>query len=61
MSCYNNKICNSFYSSEVFLRFCKTDSSDGKTFFLLIKTTLVSHSFKLENIREQCYDGATSL
>jgi len=27
----------------------------------VIKTTLVSHGLKLENLRGQCYDGAASM
>lgn len=49
-----------FYSSEVFLRFYKTDSPHRKTLSLLIKTTLAFRGFKLENIMEQCYDSAGS-
>lgn len=46
---------------EVFLGFYKTESTDGKTLSMLIKSTLISHGLKLENLRGQCYDGAASM
>ncbi|CAI6376471.1 unnamed protein product [Macrosiphum euphorbiae] len=47
--------------AEVFLGFYKTETTDGETLSMLIKSTLVSHGLKLENIRGQCYDGASSM
>lgn len=34
---------------------------DGNILSELIKTTLVSHGLKLENVKDQCYDGAASM
>ncbi|KAL4148362.1 hypothetical protein QTP88_002626 [Uroleucon formosanum] len=47
--------------AEVFLGFYKTETTDGETLSMLIKSTLVSHGLKIENIRGQCYDGAASM
>ncbi|XP_026821283.1 zinc finger MYM-type protein 1-like [Rhopalosiphum maidis] len=47
--------------AEVFLGFYKTENTDGETLSMLIKSTLVSHGLKIENLRGQCYDGAASM
>ncbi|KAL4091756.1 hypothetical protein QTP88_026398 [Uroleucon formosanum] len=44
--------------AEVFLGFYETETTDGETLSMLIKSTFVSHGLKIENIRGQCYDGA---
>jgi len=41
--------------------FYKTEHTYGETLSKLIKTILVSHGLKLENLRGQCYDGAASM
>lgn len=45
---------NDFEPIEAFLSFYKSDSTDGLTFSLLIKNTLLSSGLKLENLRGQC-------
>ncbi|KAL4149541.1 hypothetical protein QTP88_003470 [Uroleucon formosanum] len=47
--------------AEVFLGFYETETTDGETLSMLIKSTFVSHGLKIENIRGQCYDGAASM
>ncbi|KAL4122041.1 hypothetical protein QTP88_014447 [Uroleucon formosanum] len=47
--------------AEVFLDFYETETTDGETLSMLIKSTFVSHGLKIENIRGQCYDGTASM
>ncbi|KAL4121826.1 hypothetical protein QTP88_014259 [Uroleucon formosanum] len=47
--------------AEVFLGFYETETTDGETLSMLIKSTFISHGLKIENIRGQCYDGAASM
>ncbi|KAL4098362.1 hypothetical protein QTP88_022991 [Uroleucon formosanum] len=47
--------------AEVFLGFYETETTDGETLSMLIKSTFVSHGLKIENIRGQCYDGAAPM
>lgn len=46
---------------EVFLGFHRTKSTDGESLVELLRDILEFRGLEMEDIRGQCYDGATSM
>lgn len=54
-------VTNDFVINERFLGFWSTPTTDGATLFALLTDTLLSLGLSLNQVRAQCYDGASNM
>jgi hypothetical protein len=54
-------VTNDFIINERFLGFWSTATTDGATLFTLLTDTLLSLGLSLNQVRAQCYDGASNI
>ena len=54
-------VTNDFVINERFLGFWSTATTDGATLFILLTDTLLNLGLSLNQVRAQCYDGASNM